>query len=116
MSSLVAILLLSFQISVAPRPVAFEAATVKPTNPNVKMLGGRCRGIDSPSFTGGEPANNVPLGRCIIRNMDIRNLIRIAYGLKKHQRIIGGPDWISNSRFDIEGKAEDPSSGTERDL
>ena len=47
-----------------------------------------------------------PGGRFTATNVPLRMLIRNAYQLQDSQ-IVGGPDWISNDRYDIVAKAED---------
>jgi uncharacterized protein (TIGR03435 family) len=58
------------------------------------------------------------LGRCVLRHATLRSLIKQAYPLDilgvsvLQERVIGGPSWIDGSRFDLEAKAEDPSTAT----
>jgi uncharacterized protein (TIGR03435 family) len=46
-----------------------------------------------------------PGGRYIGQNMNLRLLIKTAYGVHNSQ-IIGGPSWIDSDRWDINAKAE----------
>jgi len=69
----------------------FEVATIKITKDSIGERSGIRTGHGELS------ARNVTLRRCIIG----------AYGVGPHQ-IIGGPDWLSSTRFDIEAKG-DPS-------
>jgi uncharacterized protein (TIGR03435 family) len=54
----------------------------------------------------------LPGGRFTARNIALRFLIRTAYRLQDDQ-IVGGPDWLTSDRFDIEAKAGDGASPTE---
>ena len=110
---------------------SFEVATIKP-NPNgyidlgngQRVLSGRthCHGIDSNVVRGdliGLPA----LGWCSVLNSTLKEMIDVAYTLrigpvrsKVNQFVIGGPSWASTAAFDVEGKAEDPSTTTEQQL
>jgi len=77
-----------------PTPVNFEVASLKPSQP-----GGRGGGIRP--APGGERylANNIPL----------KVLITVAYRVKAEQ-VSGGPDWINTDPYDMNAKAERPSS------
>src|SRR5258708_113831 len=74
--------------------LAFEVATVKPSDPNAR--GGGIR-----PMPGGQTyvATGVPL----------RLMIKLMYGITDVQ-IAGGPDWINTERFDVRAKAEKPST------
>jgi uncharacterized protein (TIGR03435 family) len=92
---------------------AFEVASIKPTVSPLGVTGG-CRGIDS-KLAPTDSVNNVPLGRCVITAARLSHLMSIAFGLGP-QRISGFPDWDGPNRFDIQAKAEDPSTATEQQL
>jgi uncharacterized protein (TIGR03435 family) len=70
-----------------PRP-SFEVATVK-----VNASG------DMASRIGLQPG-----GRLNVTNVPLRGLIRQAYALQDFQ-VVGGPDWLPSTRFDIVAKA-----------
>jgi uncharacterized protein (TIGR03435 family) len=74
--------------------LAFEVASVKPSTP-----GGRGGGIRP--MPGGQTyiATNVPL----------RLMIKVMYRLNDSQ-IVGGTDWMDTDRWDVDAKAERPSS------
>jgi uncharacterized protein (TIGR03435 family) len=72
----------------------FEVASLKRSAP-----GGRGGGI-RPS-PGGE--------RYIATNATLRMMLMVAYGVRNEQ-IVGGPDWINTDRFDMNAKAEKPST------
>jgi uncharacterized protein (TIGR03435 family) len=52
---------------------------------------------------------NLPGGRFTATGMNLRGLLRLAYGFEKlvlpAQQIVAGPDWIDSDRFDVEAKA-----------
>jgi uncharacterized protein (TIGR03435 family) len=91
----------------------FEAASIKPTTSASGVTGG-CRGIDS-KIAPTDARNNVPLGRCVITAGRLSHLMSIAFDLPL-QRISGFPDWDGPNRFDIQAKAEDPSTASDAQL
>lgn len=74
---------------------AFEVASVRPSNPDA---------VDQtlPPVAGRFTASNAPL----------RRLIQMAYDVYDLQ-IVGGPEWQSSRRFDIQAKAADALVGME---
>ena len=58
---------------------------------------------------------SLPLGRCVVNAARLSEMISAAYNLSL-SRISGIPDWDRSSFFDLEAKAENPSSTTEHDL
>ena len=98
------------------QPLKFEAATIKPDQqgrrPNVGVMGGSCHGADKQYPPGGQFAPP-PLGRCVLKRVNLNALIGIAY--KVGVGVSGGPGWASADYFDVEGKAED-STATEAQL
>jgi uncharacterized protein (TIGR03435 family) len=96
------------------RRLAFEVAILKPdANSGLGVTGG-CRGIDS-NFAAGDPRAAVPLGRCVISAGALRHLMAIAFDLPLN-RITGFPEWDGANRFDIQAKADDPATTSERQL
>jgi uncharacterized protein (TIGR03435 family) len=82
-----------------PPDLRFEVASLKPaaTQP-------------ANGFYGIRPA---PGGqRYEATNCPIRTMIQVAYRVKPEQ-IVGGPGWLDTDRFDMEAKAEKPSSADE---
>src|SRR5580765_5756364 len=71
------------------KPLAFDVAAIKPA-------------ADTTVFSFSMVA---PGGRYIGQNMNLRLLIKTAYGVHDSQ-IIGGPSWIDSDRWDINAKAE----------
>jgi len=71
-------------------PLYFEAASIKPSNP---------------SNPPGQGINRQPGGRFRTFNSPARLLITFAYQIQGYQ-LVGGPDWISNERYDIVAKME----------
>jgi uncharacterized protein (TIGR03435 family) len=95
---------------VATAPLKFEVASVKPSLPDTRQSLG-CHSVDVSRTT-------IPLGRCIFRHANLRTIIKQAYPLSiigvslLQERVLGGPAWIDGSPFDVEAKAEDPSTTT----
>jgi uncharacterized protein (TIGR03435 family) len=71
-------------------PLYFEAASIKPSNP------------DNPP---GQGIQRQPGGRFRTINAPARMLITFAYQIQGYQ-LVGGPDWISSERYDIVAKME----------
>jgi uncharacterized protein (TIGR03435 family) len=98
--------------------VRFEAATIKPADPGGRgFIGGACHGTDSPPTSGFLPVAPPALGRCRFTTMTLKMLIQQAYGLRgdspapdADDMVSGGPGWASSDRYDIEAKAESPTT------
>ncbi len=96
----------------------FEVATVKVRKPDGHFMGGSCHGIDSnyPPAAAAVPA----LGRCTLVMVNLSYLIGVAYApavpSASPQKITGGPAWLESQFWDIEAKADDPSSTTREQL
>jgi len=71
-------------------PLYFEAASVKPSDPKA----GPGAGI-----------RRQPGGRFNTFNTPVRLLITFAYQIQNYQ-LVGGPDWIGNTRYDIVAKMD----------
>ncbi|HUA18168.1 MAG TPA: TIGR03435 family protein [Bryobacteraceae bacterium] len=80
-----------------PADLQFEVASLKPSN-------GTAEGSGIRPAPGGE--------RYEARNCTIRMMIQVAYRVKAEQ-IVGGPAWLDTDRFDMDAKAEKPSSADE---
>ncbi len=82
-------------LQAAHKPLAFEMAVVKASDPNAQAGGG------IRPLAGGQTyvATNVPL----------RTMIRLMYSINDSQ-IQGGPDWMNTERYDVRGKAEKASN------
>jgi len=78
--------------------LAFEVASVKPSNPD-------------PS----NPLSALPLilpsgaGRITASNTPLKNLVLGAYELQEFQ-LAGGPSWLTSRKWDIQAKAENPAA------
>ena len=105
-------LLIGFSIAAIPllsqspsgqRP-SFEVASIKPSPSDPTILRMACHGTDGGPTT-------IPLGRCIVDGYPLKIIAEWAYGVQ-HAAVTGGPDWVASERFDIIGKAEDPSTFT----
>lgn len=81
----------------AQAPLAFDAASVKPSTSGSTAIGGV--GLRPPD-------------RYAASNVLLRTIIVHAYRLKRFQ-VVGGPDWIDAERFDIDARA--PQGTTEPD-
>ena len=71
-------------------PLHFEAASIKPSDPKAPP---------------GAGIRRQPGGRFNTFNIPVRQLILFAYQIQGYQ-LVGGPDWISNTRYDIVAKME----------
>jgi uncharacterized protein (TIGR03435 family) len=78
--------------STAVRP-AFEVASVKPSKPG------------TPGFIGPAPGGQ----RFTATNASVRMLIIMAYNITDRQ-VSGGPGWIASEGYDIDAKAERPTT------
>jgi uncharacterized protein (TIGR03435 family) len=81
------------QQSAPTERVAFLTATITPT-------------VSTAAFGNQRTAAG---GRYVATNVNLRNLIRVAYGnaslFRPKEQIVGGPDWIDSAKFDIDAKA-----------
>jgi len=75
-------------------PPAFDVASVKPAPPPTD---GRLMVMMS-----GGPEDPNDRGRVNWVNVSLRDILRVAYGLRDYQ--ITGPDWMNSTRFNIEAK------------
>jgi uncharacterized protein (TIGR03435 family) len=93
---------------------SFEVASIKkntsrPSDPDARTLG--CHGTNSHS-----PLMTIPLGRCTTRFEPLRLVIALAYDIPPSLlypydgKILSGPDWINSEIYDIEAKAEGPTT------
>src|SRR5215831_14437083 len=103
--------------SVPTQEPSFEVASVKPIQlgpgfpkgPITVTLG--CHGTDSHS-----PGITLPIGRCVSRFEPLRTVIALAYDIPPallypyEGKVVIGPSWINSEIFDIEAKAESPTS------
>jgi len=109
---LIATALLSLGTSIAAQnqPLAFEVASVKPAAPSNGSVMVGCH-------VPGARLDVIPKGMCIARNATLRSILAEAYDFSVFMNdignyVIGGPGWIGSDRFDIEGKADNPSATT----
>ena len=108
MKRVVVVTWLAVMLGLVPHPAAqsaagptFEVASVKPSDPNaVGPFGGPVL-----------PTTMPPVGgRFIASAHTLRDLVKNAYDFWFDFRIVGGPDWQTSRRFDIQAKAEDPAA------
>jgi len=78
----------------------FESVSIKPSV------------INTPTYAGG----NLHMVRMMVgpagfsaRNVTLRSLIQEAYGVQANQ-VLGGPEWLDTTAFDIEGKTGQPEN------
>jgi uncharacterized protein (TIGR03435 family) len=99
-----------------PAPT-FEVASVKRSAPGPNGVHGGCHGVDS-VYTPGQAGAAPPLGRCVIGDARLSHLVHIAWKMQTMQLIKSGPVWIAggDERFNVEAKAENPTTVTEKQL
>jgi uncharacterized protein (TIGR03435 family) len=91
----------------------FEAASLKPSS--IRSSRGGCRGIDS-KLAANDPKNSVPVGRCVFTGVSGAFFVVNAYGVP-NQWQKGAPAWFTGAeRYDLEAKAENPSTAAEQQL
>jgi uncharacterized protein (TIGR03435 family) len=102
LTGLLALAVAAAPVAVAQRPLSngvnansengpsFEVASIKPSRPDSNDL----------------DWDDLP-GRVSIRGYNLRQLIRVAYGLKSDEQVLGGPKLVDGERFDIVAKADD---------
>jgi uncharacterized protein (TIGR03435 family) len=69
---------------------SFEVASVKPSKPDDRNR-----------------ILRYSADRITIENFTLKELIAYAYGLKRNSQVIGGPDWLDKTHFDIVGVVGD---------
>jgi uncharacterized protein (TIGR03435 family) len=87
------------------QPLKFEVVSIKPN----RSANGSWRG----GCANGEITSAIPAGRCMATNASLRTIIALAYDISifsMDQHIVGIPAGISNERYDIDAKAENPSA------
>ena len=77
-------------VQMTAKPRQFEVVALKPSPPDQRGT----------SWNGRSD-------RIMIQNYTLRHLMRVAYNLKSDTQVIGGPDWLDKSHFDIAAKIED---------
>lgn len=100
----------------AQPPPTFEVASVKRVRTEGLPRGG-CRGVDS-TYPAELRASAPPLGRCVLTDASLEQMLSSAYRLHSPEPVKGGPSWAREGglHFNIEGKAEDPAKATEAQL
>jgi uncharacterized protein (TIGR03435 family) len=94
----------------------FEVATIKPSVSR-GIIGGSCHGVDS-KYSIAMAASAPALGRCFYSRTSLKALVLFAYRESADQglTITGREGWTGTDVYDVEGKAEDPSSATQEQL
>jgi len=103
--TLVLLAILSTVLTAQQPAPAFEVASIKPNY--------------SPPFQ--DVSMGYPPGRFLARNVHMRWIIATVYGEPRGflvDRVLGGPTWLDDDRYDIEGKAveRDPSEALLRTM
>src|SRR5579884_2817565 len=94
----------------------FEVASVKADKPGAMMLQiGRCQGVDD------RVSGTLPRGTCRLQEFTLKELIHMAYPpavptVTADQMVEGAVSWMGTDRFDIDAKAENPSTATHAQL
>src|SRR5579883_2319389 len=86
----------------------FEVATIKLSAPTVPGQAVSTR-IVCHSADLGPP--EIPKGRCVVIRRPLLDFVAWAYDLQRPM-VAGGPEWARSVAFDIEAKAEAPSTAT----
>ena len=105
--------------------LAFDVASVKENHSGPGDLSWGCRGTDgktSSEVVGGSlrlvGQGDVPLGRCVARDVPLKWLVSWAYQIpwdQMNEMIVGGPEWFSagigsSERYDVEAEAGQPAT------
>lgn len=107
----------AFSQNQATQQPSFEVASVKQIKLGPGLIKGPidntlgCHGTDSHS-----PGITLPMGRCVSRFEPLRMVIALAYDVPPalmypyEGKIVIGPDWVNQEMYDIEAKAEAPTT------
>jgi uncharacterized protein (TIGR03435 family) len=113
MKCIALVLALGLAVIAPAQNPSFEVASVKR---NTSRAGGAglilgCRGTDSHN-----PNTTIPMGRCVARNGALRYVIALAYNIPPAMlnayegKVMSGPDWIQSEAYDIDAKADMPTT------
>ncbi len=73
---------------------AYDAATIKPSEPG--KMGQSWHGDNN---------------RVRMENVTLRQLIKVAYHFRSNSQVVGGPDWLAKTHFDISARMDDEEYG-----
>ena len=90
-------------LPVGAQTASFDVVSVKPSNPNPT------------GPLAGAPMLLPALGRLTATNVTLRMLVVAAYQKQPFQ-VIGGPEWQTSTKFDINARSEDPKLTTDQML
>jgi len=93
------IVLSSCPIAAQESATRFTVASIKPSRPDAVVQDARI------SFEG---------NRFQASNFTVSDLLSIRYGAYSSGRVVGGPDWMGNARFDISATAEGAAALNDR--
>src|ERR1700688_2231135 len=114
LSALLLVVIAAGSIKSQDASLTFEVASVKA---NASGPGGRgeralgCRGTDSH-----KPDITIPMGRCVARFEPLRLVVALAYGVPpaslapSEGAAILGPSWINTEIYNIDAKADAPTT------
>jgi uncharacterized protein (TIGR03435 family) len=112
-------LVLGLAVIAPAQNLSFEVASVKLNTtrggPTESALG--CHGTDSHN-----PNSLIPMGRCVVRREVLKYVIALAYNIPPAMlnayegRVVSGPDWVRSEVYNIDAKAEMPTTETQLKL
>jgi uncharacterized protein (TIGR03435 family) len=92
--------------------LSFEVASIKLSPPVVPGQAVSTRIVCHATDLG---PPEIPKGRCVVIRRPLLDFVAWAYDIQR-PLMDGGPDWARSLAFDIEAKAEDPSTATYAEL
>jgi uncharacterized protein (TIGR03435 family) len=113
LSALLLVVIAAGSIKSQNASLTFEVASIKLNAsrgaPGDRALG--CRGTDSH-----KPDITIPLGRCVARYEPLRLVVALAYGIPPASlapyegAVLSGPSWINTEMYNIDAKADAPTT------
>jgi uncharacterized protein (TIGR03435 family) len=112
LSALLLVVIAAGSVKSQDASLTFEVASIKPgaaRSRGDRVLG--CRGTDSH-----KPDIMIPLGRCVARNEPLRFVVALAYDIPPASlnpyegAVLSGPSWVNNEIYNIDAKADTPTT------